>query len=454
MFKRFCHILPLTSLILCGSLLLVAQAPLVSIQKFGKEDGLSHREVFCSIQDSKGFMWFGTKYGLNRFDGYNFQWFTKEKDSLGFNEIHYILEDSEGWFWLILTESVTDKRTKNIALFHPITHQTLSLEEKFGNDIPFKSNEVFDFCSSPSKSLFFSTKDNYLVSYVGGSRFTKNKIDIPHPIGHLICDSDKIIWGMPFNDWNPTILVGLNRNGEILVNKTIAGRKIGISLVEVRNDNLYYIVKRNESASTSFHTLDASGTIWNNLSVFEDMPLGFKGALDDQIQTGYQSSFSNTEAQTVFLRLPESLFYYDLHQKWLVDLSSRNPEFRTTNQVYFAKDNHIWISTKFGLFLVDIRNSFFNKILDRDPSESDFSVDHFECREMIEDQSGEILINTYRGTWSLKSERDKLHLPEPHKILTHVNSKSVEYWRYVHNEKFVNFQTKNSHPILTLNSKF
>ena len=39
------------------------------------EDGLSHNTVLSSLQDKNGFMWFGTKNGLNRFDGYNFKLF-------------------------------------------------------------------------------------------------------------------------------------------------------------------------------------------------------------------------------------------------------------------------------------------------------------------------------------------------------------------------------------------
>ena len=39
------------------------------------EDGLSHNTVLNSIQDKNGFMWFGTKNGLNRFDGYSFRLF-------------------------------------------------------------------------------------------------------------------------------------------------------------------------------------------------------------------------------------------------------------------------------------------------------------------------------------------------------------------------------------------
>ena len=60
-----------------------AQDYLANIQYFGIEDGLSHRDVYDIHQDKEGFIWGGTKYGLNRFDGYEFKWYAKEKDGLG-----------------------------------------------------------------------------------------------------------------------------------------------------------------------------------------------------------------------------------------------------------------------------------------------------------------------------------------------------------------------------------
>jgi hypothetical protein len=39
---------------------------------FSVEDGMSQSEVTSIVQDKYGFMWFGTRGGLNRFDGYGF----------------------------------------------------------------------------------------------------------------------------------------------------------------------------------------------------------------------------------------------------------------------------------------------------------------------------------------------------------------------------------------------
>lgn len=66
------------------------------------ERGLSNNAVVCSLQDRQGFMWFGTKDGLNRFDGYTFKTFRHDADdrgSIGSNFIHCLHEDSRGRLW-------------------------------------------------------------------------------------------------------------------------------------------------------------------------------------------------------------------------------------------------------------------------------------------------------------------------------------------------------------------
>lgn len=51
----------------------MAQAANLEIDHFGIEQGLSHRNVQCLLKDDKQFLWVGTQYGLNRFDGKRFQ---------------------------------------------------------------------------------------------------------------------------------------------------------------------------------------------------------------------------------------------------------------------------------------------------------------------------------------------------------------------------------------------
>ena len=44
------------------------------------EEGLSNNSVWAVMQDSKGFMWFGTNDGLNRFDGRSFKVYRKKNN--------------------------------------------------------------------------------------------------------------------------------------------------------------------------------------------------------------------------------------------------------------------------------------------------------------------------------------------------------------------------------------
>lgn len=66
------------------------------------ENGLSNNTVFSSMQDKDGFLWFGTKDGLNRFDGYHFKHFTinDEGHSLTPDIISCMLTDNKGTLFI------------------------------------------------------------------------------------------------------------------------------------------------------------------------------------------------------------------------------------------------------------------------------------------------------------------------------------------------------------------
>lgn len=68
---------------------------------FTINNGLSQNLVYSITQDQTGFMWFGTKDGLNRFDGYEFKIFHHDpfdSNSIAGNSISALLSDSKGRF--------------------------------------------------------------------------------------------------------------------------------------------------------------------------------------------------------------------------------------------------------------------------------------------------------------------------------------------------------------------
>jgi len=57
------------------SLAIFAQQDQIQFSGIDLSDGLSHNQVNTIIKDARGFMWFGTLSGLNRYDGYQFKVF-------------------------------------------------------------------------------------------------------------------------------------------------------------------------------------------------------------------------------------------------------------------------------------------------------------------------------------------------------------------------------------------
>lgn len=90
---------------------------------YTNKQGLSHNTVYCALQDKKGFMWFGTDDGLNRFDGHQFRIYrynSYEPESLPNDRIISLFEDSTGRIW-VCTYSHTCYYDYQTDAFHPLT---------------------------------------------------------------------------------------------------------------------------------------------------------------------------------------------------------------------------------------------------------------------------------------------------------------------------------------------
>ena len=111
--------------VLCSFLLLIllplgvqAILPDIKFRRLDTRDGLSNSQVNYVYRDSRGFVWFGTAYGLNRYDGYRFKTFYSNKrdtTSMRDNFTDEIMEAYDGKLWL--------KQGMNYCIYDPVTER-------------------------------------------------------------------------------------------------------------------------------------------------------------------------------------------------------------------------------------------------------------------------------------------------------------------------------------------
>ncbi|PSL32208.1 hybrid sensor histidine kinase/response regulator [Chitinophaga ginsengisoli] len=230
----------LMKLLLIPLLLLVSYAyPQQSSYQFSSlnvNNGLSHNQVNYIYKDAKGFMWFGTMSGLNRYDGYSFKIFR-----------HNVADSN----------SISDDYIMGI---YPAPDNRLYIKTRNGDDIYDPVKEQF---SSAAKWLqkkglsglyvnsIAQTGNTWWVSYTGGGLY---KIDSTgHATKILIPGSSNI----PVSDLKKDAqnrLVILYNNGRV------EKLDVGSNRVIYRNNHIIPMIER-QPASLRFF-IDTQDDIW------------------------------------------------------------------------------------------------------------------------------------------------------------------------------------------------
>ena len=117
------------------------------------DQGLSHSTVHSLIEDRQGFIWIGTRYGLNRFDGYDFKVFLPEKEdtsSMAAHGVFCLLEDQRGDIWIGHQES-------GISLFSPRHDRFSRFPEDVFPHIDWKTLSVRSFFQDSRGNIWIGT---------------------------------------------------------------------------------------------------------------------------------------------------------------------------------------------------------------------------------------------------------------------------------------------------------
>jgi signal transduction histidine kinase/ligand-binding sensor domain-containing protein/DNA-binding response OmpR family regulator len=167
-----------------------------SFSHYTSDNGLSQNSITAMMKDKKGYLWFGTRDGLNKFDGYNFSIYNSKSDSklsILSNRILDIKEDKWGFIWVKTYDEI-------VYRLNPSTKELIRIENPNGGYINDKINEIYIL---PSGTIWLSTFDKgcYKINTnsntfdLSVSFFEQKKKSIPNnTVKSIFEDKDHNTW--------------------------------------------------------------------------------------------------------------------------------------------------------------------------------------------------------------------------------------------------------------------
>lgn len=153
------------------------------------EDGLSHNEVTSIVQDPDGFIWIGTRGGLNRYDGYEFKIFNQvpgDSNSLVNPSIESLFVDSKGNIWI-------GTKSGGVSKYNPVTGVFTNIVSnyKIKNEI-LPDNRILSFYEDKKGKIWMGTWNNGVIIYDEETNTSKQFLD--GIINSIVESADGDIW--------------------------------------------------------------------------------------------------------------------------------------------------------------------------------------------------------------------------------------------------------------------
>ena len=410
--KNLNHTMRRINAIKCCFVFLVFQFLTVQINSqdlkfkhFNLESGLSQLTVYSIVQDHKGFMWFGTGDGLNRYDGYKFKIFRNDpldSNSISNNEIRCLYEDHSNRLWIGTLGG-------GLSLFNPKTNSFTNYQNDPKNPTSISHNKVW--------AIFQDKYGNLWIGTSGGLNLFNQKTNsfkrYVNNLNNLFSISNNSIRAI-YQDKSGRLWIGTNGGGLNLFNYKSGNFK------RYMNDPKNPKSISGNIVSSIFE--DHSGRLWlgtagDGFNLFNDKTEEFVRYKNDP---KIKNSLSHNSVWSIFEDDSHKLFIgtrggglnvFDSksNQFFHYTKNPQDPESISDNSVWtFCKDKsgRIWLGTSYsGIDYIDTKKKKF-ELYKNDP-ENPTSLSSSGIWSIIEDKHSNLWVGTNGGGLNLLDSKSK-----------------------------------------------
>lgn len=364
------------------------------------EDGLSQTSVESIFQDSKGYMWFGTSDGLNRYDGDEFKIYRyklNSNNSLTSNYVDAIIEDKEGYIWVGTSKGLNKLDTSNDKITKFISDEN-------------NSNSISHY--NVWAMLEDRTGDIWVATEKGLNRYKRNSgifikyFNIPDNSNSLSQDFTTCL----YEDAEGLIWIGT---------------KNGLNSIDPKNDKITrYMVSGDFKNSINSNyitkiTGDAEGRIWigtkeGGLSVYNKKEDTIKRFIKDE-NNPYSIPSNNIKALlkdshgTLWVGTEQGLCkYLESSNRFIRYYNTYNDKESLVNNdvlsIYEDKSGMIWVGTLKGISIF-FSNPLFKHYKREVGGKNSLNDDIISG--IYEDSEGLLWVGTYSAGLNYIDERNK-----------------------------------------------
>ena len=383
----------LTLLLLVCSLGMEAANPLIPDMKFRRldtRDGLSNSQINDIFQDSKGFIWIATSYGLNRYDGYRFRTFysdVNDTTTLRNNYVNDIWEDYAGRLWL--------RQGMNFCVFDPKTETAVRTPSTLLAKMGIKGGLDRVYIDK-HKNFWVKTYDDGLYYY---NPKTKQKTLTKY--GYSEDEFPKEFWISSFAEFDDLLMM-VSSDGDLIAVDGTQGK----------------VVWRDK------HIPQHGGAQQASYKLFID---------------NYDNTWVISSERTYIHHAKENKWYDSINDFFAATGISGLPENLLVWDVIMDQRNWLWLATDHeGLLVVDPQNKEIKQFLSNKFDQTTLSEN--TVKTLMLDKAGNMWIGAYRNGLNQYIESQAgIKTVELGDINTTVEGKDGFYWLGTDNRGIIRY---------------